>query len=90
MNQLKTLEGIMLFPLQEVVRGKNSPAVCYRFQLQKNLLVHTLVQKQLSHLVDHVLNHRLIQFRLWGTNERKEKTEHTHFTTLFGRVVMAC
>ncbi len=33
---------------------------CYRFQLQKHLLIHSLVQEQLSNLVDHILNHRLI------------------------------
>lgn len=87
-KQLKTLEGITSFPLQEVVRGKNIPVACYRFQLQKYLLVHTLVQEQLPHLVDHILNHRLIQFRL---KKEEENIVHscTHFVTLLGRAVVA-
>lgn len=42
----------------------NNGGDCYRFQLQKHLLVHPLIQEQLSHLIDHILNHRLVQFRL--------------------------
>lgn len=82
-KQLKTLEGIMSFPLQEVVRGKNIPEASYRFQLQKYLLVHTLIQEQLPHLVDHILDHRLVQFRLWDTDGKRKRITLFSDTLIF-------
>lgn len=32
----------------------------YRFQLQQHLFIHSLIQEQLSYVVDHILNHRFI------------------------------
>lgn len=40
--------------------GKKTAWANYRLQLQKNLLIHSLIQEQLSHLVDNVIDHRLV------------------------------
>lgn len=55
------------FPVLAASRN-NTAEVSYRFQLQKYLLIHSLVQEQLPHIIDHILNHRLVQFRLWESN----------------------
>lgn len=39
---------------------RNTDRDGYRFQLQKNLLIYSLVQEQLSHLIDHIVNHILV------------------------------
>lgn len=44
----------------------------YCFQLHEDLLIHSLIQEQFPHLVDHILNHSLIQFRLQGSSYRRK------------------
>lgn len=43
-----------------ISRGINIVKGGYRFEFQKNLLIYPLIQEQLPHLVDHILNHRLV------------------------------
>lgn len=55
----------VFFPTySECLQEKHNSGNVYRFQLQQNLLVHSLIQEQLPHFVDHVIDHRLVQFRL--------------------------
>lgn len=73
----------VFFPPTVSVYRKNNSGNVYRFQLQQNLLVHPLIQEQLPHFVDHIIDHRLVQFRL-RRDERVRKPTFSTNSKIFG------
>lgn len=59
LQRAHTSAGGGISPAVTICR-RNTDRDGYRFQLQKNLLIYSLVQEQLSHLIDHIVNHILV------------------------------
>lgn len=59
LQRAHTSAGGGISPAVAIYR-RNTDRDGYRFQLQENLLIYSLVQEQLSHLIDHIVNHILV------------------------------